>query len=93
MSGKRGCGMKRASVQRIVRANMPRGVWLSAHQILDILMNKRPLKDMGFDQVRNLPPSTQSLSQKIKGMEGLTRRAIYETAYRPTYEYRLEVDA
>lgn len=71
---------------------MPRGVWLSSQQILDVLMNTRPLKDMGFDQIRNLPPSPQSLSQKIKGMPGLTRRAIYQ-AVRPTYEYRLEVDA
>lgn len=85
--------MKRTTVQRIVRANIPRGVWLTSPEILDVLNNQRPLKDMGNDQARNLPPSSQSLSQKIKGMPGLERRATYDTAYRPTYEYRLGVDA
>ena len=69
----RSCNMNRKTVQAMLRVAIPRGEWFSARQILDRIQQKPPsLTGTGLNASwKTFPSTTNSLSNKIKGMKGL----------------------
>jgi len=86
--GNRACNMNRKTVQAMLRVAMPRGQWMSARQILDqIQQGPPPLTGTGLNASwKTFPTTTHSLSNKIKGMDGLMMER--NTPHQP-YRYRI----
>tara|TARA_R100001510_G_scaffold12367_1_gene9601 strand:- start:2673 stop:3065 length:393 start_codon:yes stop_codon:yes gene_type:complete len=84
----RSCNMKRKTVQAMLRVAMPRGQWLSARQILDRIQQKPPsLTGTGINASwKTFPSTTNSLSNKIRGMDGLMMER--NTPHQP-YRYQI----
>ncbi|MEE2974260.1 MAG: hypothetical protein VX831_03345 [Candidatus Thermoplasmatota archaeon] len=89
--GNRSCNMNRKTVQAMLRVAMPRGDWFSARQILDRIQQQPPsLSGTGLNSSwKAFPNTTNSLSNKIKGMKGLIS---HRTTPHQNYRYMLVGD-
>jgi len=89
--GKTACGMKRQNVEKVLAKHLP-DEWMTAAAIVEYIHGLEV--PLGFRlNKKNFPPSSNSLSKKIRGSKMLQTRITKVNYQGAMLEYRVKRDA